>query len=48
MSEWIEVIKLCIEYRPFEFYSLCALAVVMIPLAAFLTVAMAVIMIGKE
>lgn len=47
MFDW-EMIRLCAELYPVDFFWLCVIAIVGVPLAAFFTIAMAVILIGKE
>lgn len=47
MFDW-EMIRLCAELYPVDFFWLCVIAIVGVPLAAFFTIAMAVILLGKE
>lgn len=40
-----EMIRACAELYPVEFYSLCALMAIIIPIGAFLMVCLAMIMV---
>ena len=40
----LELIKGCAELYPVEFYSLCAIAAIMIPIGAILMISMAMIL----
>lgn len=42
------MIQACIELCPVEFYSLCAVSALMIPLGAVLMVTMAMILVGED
>lgn len=41
----VEMIRACAELYPVEFYSLCAVMAIIIPIGAILMVAMAMIMV---
>lgn len=40
----VEMIRACAELYPVEFYSLCAIAAIMIPISAILMISMAMIL----
>ena len=46
MFDW-EMIRACAELYPAEFYGLCALMAIIIPIGAFLMVCMAMIMVEE-
>ena len=43
----VEMIRACAELYPVEFYSLCAVMAIIIPIGAILMVAMATIMVEE-
>lgn len=46
MCDW-EMIRACAELYPVEFYSLCALMAIILPIGAILMVCMAMIIVGE-
>lgn len=43
-----EMIRMCAQMYPVEFFGLCALTAIMVPIGAALMYAMAVLVIGEE